>query len=559
MTPEEYADFVRCAPKWRHGPDGKPLFDDKGSAILDLLRTWRGFVYFCMTYLKIEDKDKGVDAPFVLWKCQKKLSAKLLAGRWILVLKARQLGITWVVAAFVLWKMIYFRSYHSVVLTQGLDYAIEFCDDKIRYMYDRLPGYYKFPLDKDTKKVISFGGGHRSRIDALASSKKAGRSKTANMLVWDEAAFQQFFTDSHNAAEPTLKNANGQAVVISTSDGAKGGFYKKCRAAMDGKGNYEFVFFPWWANPNRDEAWYEKEKEDHAGDPTYMSREFPSTASEAFEAAGGRVYPYFSRKIAPYGSILKVPLASIPFEAKRYRFVDPGEKHSPFVCLWAVVFEGKQPRLTVDPSCEYFIEDMIGWAFKPDSDDYADSHKDGPDALRYGVVTFDIHSHLHIYRELYIHDAAGKGHSPESMVAEVKKLRGWDLMDEGRNLWKARENVESFELTVYDPRKPLYGNTFCDLDMGAIPSEIPDGAKGRHPELNAGVGMVNRLVLGGLRRGVKIVQSEEDHLREISQGGNPLSKMGIRTGRPVQDRLRAIVKKKQKLSRSRFRTIRSYR
>ena len=48
--------------------------------------------------LQIEDKVSGGLIDFTLWEFQKELSQRLNEHDWTFVLKARQLGVTWVVA-----------------------------------------------------------------------------------------------------------------------------------------------------------------------------------------------------------------------------------------------------------------------------------------------------------------------------------------------------------------------------------------------------------------------------------------------------------------------------
>jgi hypothetical protein len=54
--------------------------------------------------LQIEDKISGGLIAFKLWEFQKELIATLNEHDWTFVLKARQLGVTWVVAAHLLWQ-----------------------------------------------------------------------------------------------------------------------------------------------------------------------------------------------------------------------------------------------------------------------------------------------------------------------------------------------------------------------------------------------------------------------------------------------------------------------
>ena len=55
-------------------------------------------VYFTEKYGHIEDRTKpGVIVPFTLWKEQKQALLDMQNHKWTIVLKARQLGISWLV------------------------------------------------------------------------------------------------------------------------------------------------------------------------------------------------------------------------------------------------------------------------------------------------------------------------------------------------------------------------------------------------------------------------------------------------------------------------------
>ena len=57
-------------------------------------------VYFCETYCHIEDKDADeLIQPFTLWDGQKKALVVFAENRLVCVLKARQLGFTWLALA----------------------------------------------------------------------------------------------------------------------------------------------------------------------------------------------------------------------------------------------------------------------------------------------------------------------------------------------------------------------------------------------------------------------------------------------------------------------------
>ena len=63
--------------------------------------------YFVEKYGHIEDKDaETLIQPFDLWDAQKDALKQFRDNKLNVILKARQLGITWLVLHYALWKMI---------------------------------------------------------------------------------------------------------------------------------------------------------------------------------------------------------------------------------------------------------------------------------------------------------------------------------------------------------------------------------------------------------------------------------------------------------------------
>src|SRR5207244_8820171 len=68
----------------------------------------KSFVYFCDSYCQIlaDSGRGGTWVPFHLWPEQRRVAHLLQEHRLLVVLKARQLGLTWLVLALALWLML---------------------------------------------------------------------------------------------------------------------------------------------------------------------------------------------------------------------------------------------------------------------------------------------------------------------------------------------------------------------------------------------------------------------------------------------------------------------
>src|SRR5579871_6693682 len=75
----------------------------------EVLKCRKSFPYFCDRYCQIL-ADSGRDGdwvPFRLWPTQRRVATLLQQRRLLAILKARQLGLTWLVLAFALWLLLF--------------------------------------------------------------------------------------------------------------------------------------------------------------------------------------------------------------------------------------------------------------------------------------------------------------------------------------------------------------------------------------------------------------------------------------------------------------------
>src|SRR4030042_474848 len=114
------------------------------------------FLYFVDTYCVIQDKKTKQAIPFKLWPGQSKVLPQILSALYLLILKARQLGLTWLVAAYALWRAIFHFEELIVIISGKEDLAEEFLD-RVKYIFDRLPVFMKPHVMKRKTTEIHFG------------------------------------------------------------------------------------------------------------------------------------------------------------------------------------------------------------------------------------------------------------------------------------------------------------------------------------------------------------------------------------------------------------------
>lgn len=431
------------------------------------------FVYWAATFCFIEDKATHRAIPFKLFACQREFSEWLLKGEWLILLKARRLGFTWLLAAYAVWRVLYFRMYTVTVISQDKDFAADFLD-KCRFILDHLPAWLKRVPTRDNKTRLEFNyKNHGSWIRSFAPTKRALRSLAADLVIVDEADYVPWLKAILNAAEPTLETGNGQLVILTTSGGPHSYFTNIWKLAKQGKKKYKPVFYGWDARPDRDESWYKAEAEAHEEDPLFMKREYPRAPEEAFESAEGRVYALFGDN-AKFVRPVKL-LAEWP----RYRAVDFGGV-DPFVCLWLCEIPGEAPGLTVDPACANTINELLAYSYGPDGEP-DDENNHCADALRYAVTTLGkrgLRGRVHIYRELYVPDSARKGLSLPDLARRITERTG----------------LEKIARTVADRSRPDSITLLSQLNIPTIPQRHMKGSN--KTEISQGVDLVRALIAG---------------------------------------------------------------
>lgn len=250
-------------------------------------------VYFTHEYLQIDEPQPATDAhdlpttgvtPFHLWPSQRTVMDTLRAERMVLMLKARQLGISWVVCAYALHTCLFNAGQQGLIFSKGQLEANELIR-RINVMYLRLPEWMRARLPalmRENSSELAWSNG--SRVLSLPATPNAGRSLTASFVVLDEAAFLAWAEQLYTALKPTI-DGGGKLIILSTANGVGNLFHRLWNRAAAGYGSFTPIFLPWTARPGRDAAWYQRVVED-ADDPATVPQEYPATPEEAFLVTG---------------------------------------------------------------------------------------------------------------------------------------------------------------------------------------------------------------------------------------------------------------------------------
>lgn len=220
--------------------------------------------------------------PFHLWPEQRRVLGIIIANALTLILKARQLGLSWLVCAYALWLCLYRPGRVVLIFSKGQDEANEMLR-RIKVMYYRLAPAMRSALPalvKENTEEMEWANG--SRIKSMPATKSSGRTYTASLVILDEFAFLQWATELYTALKPTI-DGGGKLVILSTANGTGNLFYDLWDRASKGSSRFVTAFLDWRARPDRDDAWYAATAAD-AVQSSLMGQEYPATPDEAFSA-----------------------------------------------------------------------------------------------------------------------------------------------------------------------------------------------------------------------------------------------------------------------------------
>lgn len=241
---------------------------------------------------------------YELWPELEQLARDLQSGDSLAILKARQVGGSWTVAAYVEWLAINSPGSVILLLSKGMLSAHELMG-KVRFIHEHLPSWLKPRMRTSRTSMGKMEFKNGSVVHSLPASADAGRGFTGDLVVVDEAAFHPFAESAFDAWYGSMADS-GQAVVISTANGPRGFFadlwhgaeYKDPDTGLTRPGGNGFKarFLSWRARQGRTDAWLEQVRKAFRGVSSQFKQEYPSTAEDAFVGLTGLVYPMFSEQ-----------------------------------------------------------------------------------------------------------------------------------------------------------------------------------------------------------------------------------------------------------------------
>ena len=227
----------------------------KKETVKEIVKCGKDPAYFINNYARISHPLKGL-IPFKTYPFQDDLLVDFNDYRFNVILKARQLGISTITAAYIVWLLLFYRDKNVLVIATKFQTAANLVK-KVKSIMLNVPPWLKIAeikIDNRTSFVLTNG----SEVKASTSSGDAGRSEALSLLVIDEAAHVENLDDLWTGLYPTL-STGGRCIALSTPNGVGNWFHKTYIEAEQNVNDFHPTVLTWGRHPERDQAWFEKE------------------------------------------------------------------------------------------------------------------------------------------------------------------------------------------------------------------------------------------------------------------------------------------------------------
>ena len=143
--------------------------------------------------------------------------------RWLLINKARKIGVSEIVLRIIAFKCFSTYEGYQIMLVAGN--RMQHAHRLMRRFQKLFVNINEFVSDKTADRMLLTNG---TEIMAMPSNDTALRGpEKVKCIFLDEAAHFNIINDEdvYNALEPNLSNTNGDFIVVSTPNGKRGMFY----------------------------------------------------------------------------------------------------------------------------------------------------------------------------------------------------------------------------------------------------------------------------------------------------------------------------------------------
>jgi hypothetical protein len=247
---------------------------------------------------------------FELFDYQNELLSLTKTNRFVIALKARQIGFTTLGMAHALWLAL-FRPGATVLIVSETQKSSNKNLAQARLAYQFLPAWMKergpnVKNDSSTGISFEFNDGMVSNLKANPATGGVFAGETATFVLWDEAALVEPASLQEDVLRTLLPttDAGGSMMIVSTARGAYNRFAKTYRAAQKRESQFVAFFKPWMVSPfmrcSEHCGWcsgtagektpckskYDLKRREFADQPWRFFQEYPEQEEEAFRESG---------------------------------------------------------------------------------------------------------------------------------------------------------------------------------------------------------------------------------------------------------------------------------
>lgn len=189
----------------------------KKHIIAELIKCGKDPLYFINTYAKIQHPVRGL-ITFNMFNYQQDLIHGFLNNRFNIILKARQLGVTTTMAAYIAWFILFHRDKNVLVVATKQKVAKNTIR-MIRNIFKYLPKWM-MDIGKAGDQKENLNNRHSvelangSRVEAVTTTDDVGRTEAVSLLVVDEAAHIKVFDEIWTGLWPTVSCVSGDTRVV---------------------------------------------------------------------------------------------------------------------------------------------------------------------------------------------------------------------------------------------------------------------------------------------------------------------------------------------------------
>ena len=264
--------------------------EEEGILTIEFSKCMGSFLHF-LKWVKIVDpptlENVGGVIPLSLWSHLKEVIKQLLTEKLIAVMKSRQIGLSWLMAAYALWYAMSHSGSTVLLFSKGESEAWELLA-KCKRIWTQLPEFIKLPIKPDSAGEMGFPV-MMSSIKAFAATESAGVGYSASVIICDEWDWHPFADQNYLQSKPT-RDAGGQFIGVFTVDKMNPDTLAKAiwLDGHNGKNSFKALFFNWTVRPGRDDEWYEETKRNiperelaKLSPELYMEQNYPVSWEEA--------------------------------------------------------------------------------------------------------------------------------------------------------------------------------------------------------------------------------------------------------------------------------------